>query len=101
MGNGPRDQAKGCPSGSVRGQARRLVLPILLKVKKRLLKLLLQRKKKRKKKKRKKKRRKSKQSSPVLPFEASDSNIPDRLVRFPELRARSSFEASSRVNGCA
>merc|ERR1719320_708136 len=57
MRNGQRDQQRNFPSGSVRGQARKLVMLRLLKVRKRVVKKLQQMKKimmKRKKKRRSK-----------------------------------------------
>merc|ERR1719250_229436 len=63
MKNGQRDQQRNFPSGLVRGQARKLVMLRLLRVRKRVVKRHQQMKKimmKRKKKRRKRKRRKSK-----------------------------------------
>merc|ERR1719250_133366 len=63
MRNGQRDQQRNCPSGLVRGQARKLVMLRLLRVRKRVVKKHQQTKKimmKRKKKRRKRKKRKSK-----------------------------------------
>merc|ERR1719308_637162 len=90
MRNGQRDQQRNFPSGLVRGQARKLVMLRLLRVRKRVVKKHQQTKKimmKRKKKRRKRKRRKSKSYA----LDKSTFDLPNISGSFSSIRRTSFF----------
>merc|ERR1719320_2186320 len=88
MRNGQRDQQRNFQSGLVRGQARKLVMLRLLRVKKRVVKRHQQMKKiMMKRKRRKRKKRKSKSYA----LDKSTFDLPTSLDLFPQEEEHNSF----------